>query len=109
MNKLNPIRFATALTITAAIAYTICSFAFLAAPDLTYGFFSSFAHGMGLTASGVFGSFGMSFESYLLGLVCISLGAFALGGLFALTFNRTTIAVPRSERTDFSTIRPSEA
>lgn len=82
--KHNPITTANAVGATTAIIFVVCRIGVGLFPDLSFTLAQSWFHGIELTK---LGSWNLTAESFVLGLVSATIGAWLVGYLFANLYN----------------------
>lgn len=85
--KHHPIATANASAITTAIVFLVCRVGFAIAPDLSMQIARSWFHGIDISR---ISALNLSTESFVLGLVTATLGAWLVGYIFAVTYNYFT-------------------
>lgn len=88
MDRLDSLRVAVALALTAAVLNGLCAVAFLVSPDGTFKFFGSWMHG--LEMSKVRSGTPETAVSVGYGIVAVSMVGFLTGLVFASLYNVLT-------------------
>jgi hypothetical protein len=78
--KNNPLATANAIGATTAVVFVVCRVGIGLFPDLSFTLAQSWFHGIELTK---LGSWNLTTESFVLGLVSATIGAWLVGYLFA--------------------------
>lgn len=84
MKKSNSLIIANTTAATAAIVFVVCRIGVGLFPDLSFSLAQSWFHGIELTK---LGSWNLTTESFILGLVSATVGAWLAGYLFASLYN----------------------
>ncbi|MBI4062609.1 hypothetical protein HY410_01665 [Candidatus Gottesmanbacteria bacterium] len=79
-----PVPTANAAAVTAAIIYVVCRTAFVVAPDLSMNIARSWFHGIDISR---ISALNLSTESFILGIISATIGAWLAGYLFATVYN----------------------
>lgn len=82
--KHNPLTTANAVGATTALVFLVCRVLVGIFPDLSFTVAQSWFHGIELTK---LGSWNLTAESFVLGLVSATVGAWLVGYLFASIYN----------------------
>lgn len=82
--KHDPLTTANAVGVTTAIVFLACRFLIGLFPDLSFTIAQSWFHGIELTK---LGSWNLTTEAFVLGLVSATIGAWLVGYLFATLYN----------------------
>lgn len=82
--KHNPLTTANAVGATTAIVFLACRLLIGLFPDLSFTIAQSWFHGVELTK---LGSWNLTTESFVLGIVSATIGAWLVGYLFASFYN----------------------
>ena len=82
--KHNPMVTANAAAATTAIVYIFCRIAFTLVPDMTMLIARSWFHGIDISK---ISALNLSLESFVLGLVTATVGAWVAGYVFAYLYN----------------------
>lgn len=82
--KHNPIATANALAATGGVFYIACRLLVSLFPDLAFSIAQSWFHGLDIAQSG---SWNLSLESFLVGLISFTVFAWVTGYLFASVYN----------------------
>lgn len=82
--KKSPNATANAAAITTAVIFVVCRTAFVVAPDLALSIGRSWFHGIDI---GKIQALNLTTESFILGIVSATVGAWFVGYLFAVTYN----------------------
>lgn len=82
--KNNPIIVANAVGATTAIVFVVCRIGVGLFPDLSFTLAQSWFHGIELTKPG---SWNLTLESFVLGLISATAGAWLVGYLFSSLYN----------------------
>lgn len=80
MNRLNPLNFAVATTVTLLLLYVVCAIAVVLFPDGTVSFFNSWFHGLDLNLLKPAGGRPLTLQQFVMGAVAVIAVAFP-GGL----------------------------
>lgn len=84
MKKSNALIIANTTAVTTAIVFLVCRIGVGLFPDLSFTLAQSWFHGIELTK---LGSWSLTMESFVLGLVSTTIGAWLVGYLFANLYN----------------------
>jgi len=87
MDKLNPWIVGGSLTISLAVVYTVCALAVVLWPQATFAFFSTWFHGLNLSALAPVKDQGLTIVTFIGGLLSLSVTMFIIGALFAGIYN----------------------
>ncbi len=82
--KHSPVPTANAAAVTTAIIYVVCRTAFVVAPDLSMSIAQSWFHGIDISR---ISALNLSTESFMLGIISATIGAWLPGYLFASVYN----------------------
>lgn len=82
-----PVPTANAAAITTAVIYVVCRTAFVVAPDLAMSIGQSWFHGIDISR---ISALNLSTESFVLGIVSVTIGAWLAGYLFSWVYNLFT-------------------
>ncbi len=82
--KKSPSATANAAGITTAVIFVVCRTAFVVAPDLALSIGRSWFHGIDI---GKIQALNLTTESFVLGIVSATIGAWLVGYVFAVTYN----------------------
>ena len=82
--KHNPTATANALATTSGVFYIACRLLVSLLPDFSFSIAQSWFHGLGIAQSG---SWNLSLESFLVGLISFTVLAWVIGYLFASVYN----------------------
>ncbi len=82
--KHNPMATANATAITAAIVFIVCRVAFSLAPDFSMDIAKSWFHGIDISR---ISALNLSTDSFILGFVTATVGAWLVGYVFAISYN----------------------
>lgn len=82
--KYNPTATANALAVTTAIVFVVCRGAFLLAPELSLAIARSWFHGIDISK---IAAQNVGADSFVLGIVTATVGAWLVGYLFATLYN----------------------
>ena len=82
--KNNSLAIANTTAVTTAIIFVVCRVGIGLFPDLSFTLAQSWFHGIELTK---LGSWNLTTESFILGLVSATVGAWLVGYLFASLYN----------------------
>ncbi len=83
--KHNPTATANAAGITTAIVFFVCRAAFVIAPDLSMNIGKSWFHGIDIS---LIAAQNVASNSFFLGLISATVGAWLVGYLFAVIYNK---------------------
>lgn len=87
MNRIYPLSFASALTVTFLMLYAICAAAFAAFPNGTVDFFNAWFHGLDLNLLRPPGGRPLTLVQFVQGAVDVVLIAFPTGLVLAACYN----------------------
>jgi hypothetical protein len=86
MNRIDPLRFAVATTLTFLLLYVACALAVTLSPDGTVSFFNAWFHGLDLNLLKPPGGRPLTWTQFFAGLVAVVAvafpGGFALAGIY---------------------------
>jgi hypothetical protein len=87
MNRIHPIPFASALTLTFLLLYVACATAVALSPDATVSFFNAWFHGLDLNLLRPPGGRPLTSAQFLLGGLAVVVVAFPAGLILAALYN----------------------
>ena len=87
MNRIHPLPFASALTVTFLVLYAACAAAFTAFPNGTVDFFNAWFHGLDLNLLRPAGSRLLTLSQFIQGGVEVVVIAFPAGLILAGCYN----------------------
>lgn len=82
--KHNPMATANAAAVTTAGVFVVCRMAFVVAPDLALSIGQSWFHGIDIAR---ISALNLSIESFILGVITATVGAWVVGYVFAQLSN----------------------
>jgi hypothetical protein len=87
MNRLQPVRFALAVTLTFLVLYVACAAAVATFPGGTVNFFNAWFHGLDLNLLRPPGGRPLTFNQFIVGAAAVIVVAFPAGFLLASIYN----------------------
>lgn len=82
--KHNPLTTANAAAVTTAGVFVVCRMAFVVAPDLVLSIAQTWFHGIDISR---ISALNLSVESFILGIITTTAGAWVVGYVFAQLYN----------------------
>jgi hypothetical protein len=87
MNRLNPLNFAVATTVTLLLLYVVCAVAVVLFPDGTVSFFNSWFHGLDLNLLKPPGGRPLTLQQFVMGALAVIAVAFPAGLVLAAVYD----------------------